>query len=104
MDSLLSDLVIQPDELIMCGDLNIHLTKILLYSFNHLMCVALHMVYNTVAKGFNQMSAPAQTITVAFDMSKASDTIIIPTLIKKLLQTRIPDRITKFIANYIKGR
>ena len=37
-------------------------------------------------------------------MSKAFDTINIRTLIRKLLQTNIPDTIIKFIANYIKGR
>ena len=39
-------------------------------------------------------------------MSKAFDTIKINihTLIRKLLQTNIPGTITKFIANYIKGR
>ena len=44
-----------------------------------------------------------QTITVALDMSKAFDTINIHTLIRKLLQTNIPGKIIKFIANYIKG-
>ena len=37
-------------------------------------------------------------------MSKAFDTINIHTLIIKLLQTKIPGTIIKFIANYIKGR
>ena len=37
-------------------------------------------------------------------MSKAFDTINIHTLIRKLLQTNIPDTIIKLIANYIKGR
>ena len=50
------------------------------------------------------MAPPARTITVALDMSKAFDTIIIHTLIRKLLQTNIPGTIIKFIANYIKGR
>ena len=36
------------------------------------------------------MAAPARTITVALDMSKAFDTINIHTLIRKLLQTKIP--------------
>ena len=36
-------------------------------------------------------------------MSKAFDTINIHTLIRKLLQTKIPGTIIKFIANYIKG-
>ena len=37
-------------------------------------------------------------------MSKAFDTINIHTLIRKLLHTKIPVTIIKFIANYIKGR
>ena len=45
-----------------------------------------------------------KSISVALDMSKAFDTINIHTLIRKLLQTNIPDTIIKFIANYIKGR
>ena len=49
------------------------------------------------------MAPPARTITVALDMSKAFDPINIRTLIRKLLQTKIPDTITMFIANYIKG-
>ena len=57
-----------------------------------------------VEKGFNQIAPLALTITVAFDMSKAFDTINIHTLIRKLLQTNIPGTIIKFIANYIKGR
>ena len=36
-------------------------------------------------------------------MSKAFDTINIHTLIRKLLYTRIPGTINKFIANYMKG-
>ena len=43
-------------------------------------------------------------MTVALDMSKAFDTINIHTLIRKLLHTKIPGTIIKFIANYIKGR
>ena len=57
---------------------------------------------NIVAKGFDQMALPARTITVALDMSKAFDTINIHTLIRKLLQTKIPGTIIKFIANYIR--
>ena len=64
----------------------------------------LHTLNNTVAKGFNQMAPPEQTITVALDLSKAFYTINIHTLIRKLLQTIIPGTIIKFIANYIKGR
>ena len=48
--------------------------------------------------------APVLIITVALDMSKAFDAINIHTLIRKLLQTKIPGTIIKFIANYIKGR
>ena len=74
------------------------------YKTQHSTVTALHTLNNTVAKGFNQMAPPAQTFTVALDMSKAFDTINIHTLIRKLLQTNIPGTIIKFIANYIKGR
>ena len=74
------------------------------YKTQHSTLTELHTLNNTVAKGFNQMAPPARTITVAHDMSKAFDTINIHTLIRKLLQTNIPDTIIKFIANYIKGR
>ena len=50
------------------------------------------------------MAPPALTITVALDMTKAFDIIIIHTLIRKLQQTKIPGTIMKFIANYSKGR
>ena len=50
------------------------------------------------------MVPPARTITVALDMNKAFDTINIQTLIRKLLQTKIPGTTVKFIANYIKER
>ena len=40
--------------------------------------------------------SPARTIAVALNMSKAFDTINIHTLIRKLLQTNIPDTIIKF--------
>ena len=50
------------------------------------------------------MAPPAQIITVALDMSKAFDTINIPTLIRMLLHTDIPGTIMKIIVNYIKGR
>ena len=48
------------------------------------------------------MAPHARTITVALDMSNAFDTINIHTLIRKLLQTKIPGASIKFIANYIK--
>ena len=64
----------------------------------------LHTLNNTVAKGFNQMAPPARIITVSLDMNKAIDKMNIHTLIRKLLQTKIPGTIIKFIANYIKGR
>ena len=50
------------------------------------------------------MAHPAQTITVSLYMSKALDTINIHTLIRKLLQTKIPGTIIKFIKNCIKER
>ena len=73
------------------------------YKTQHSTVTALHTLINTVAKGFNQMAPPARTITVALDLSQAFDTINIHTLIRKLLQTNIPDTIIKFIENYIKG-
>ena len=73
------------------------------YKTQHSTVTALHTLNNTIAKEFNQMAPPARTITVALDISKAFDTINIHTLIRKLLQTNIPDTLIKFIANYIKG-
>ena len=74
------------------------------YKAQHSTVTELHTLNNTVTKGFNQMAPPAQTITVALDMSKAFDTINIHTLIRKVLQLNILGKIIKFIANYIKGR
>ena len=71
------------------------------YKTQHYTVTALHTVNNTVAKGFNQMSPHARTITVALDISKAFDTINI--LIRKQLHNKIPCTIIKFIVNYIKG-
>ena len=73
------------------------------YKTEHSTVTALHTVNNTVANGFYQMAPPARTLTVALDMSKAFDTIIIHTLIRKLLQNNISGTIIKLIANYIKG-
>ena len=56
------------------------------------------------SKGVNQIASPARTITVALDMSKAFDPINMHTLIRKLLPTKIPDTIIKFIVKYIKER
>ena len=74
------------------------------YKTQHSTVAVLHTLNNTVAKGFNQMAPPARTITVAPDMSKDFDTINIHTLIRKLLQTKIPGTIIQLITNYIKGR
>ena len=74
------------------------------YKSQHSTVTVLHTVNNTVAKGFNQMAHPARKITVPLDMSNTFDTITIPILIRKLLYTKIPGTIIKFIANYIKGR
>ena len=49
------------------------------------------------------MVYPARTITVVLDMNKAFHTINIHTLIRRLIHTKIPGTIIKFIANYIKG-
>ena len=74
------------------------------YKTQHSTVTALHTLNNTVAKRFNQMDPPARTITVALDISKAFDTINIHTLMRKMIQTNIPDTIINFIANYIRGR
>ena len=73
------------------------------YKTLHSTVTELHTLNNTVAKGFNQMAPPARKITVALDMSKAFGTINIHTLIRKLMQTKIPCTLIRFIANYIKG-
>ena len=73
------------------------------YKTQHSTVTAVQTVYNTVAKGFNQMAPHARTITVALNMSKAFDTINIHLLIRKLLQTKIPGTLSKFMANCIKG-
>ena len=59
---------------------------------------------HSTSKTLHTLNNPVRTITVALDMSKVFDTIYIHTLIRKLLQTNIPDTIIKFMANYIKGR
>ena len=61
-----------------------------------------HSPHTPPQKGFNQMAPSARIITVAFDMSKAFDTINILTLIRKMLQTNIRGTIIKLISNYIK--
>ena len=73
------------------------------YHTQHSTVTALHTLNNTVAKGFNHMAPPVRTIAVALDMSKAFDTINIHTLIRMLIQTKIPGTIFKCIPNYIKG-
>ena len=74
------------------------------YKIQHYTVTALHTLKNTIAKGFNQMAPPSRTITVTFDVSNDFYTINIRTLIRKLLQTKIPCSTIKFIANYMKGR
>ena len=63
------------------------------YKTQHSTVTAPHTLNNTEAKRLNQMVPPVRTITVALDMSKAFDTINKHTLIRKLLQTNIPDTI-----------
>ena len=74
------------------------------FKTKHSTNTALHNINNTVATGFNQPIPPTRTIAVAFDMSKAFDTVNIHTLIDKLTHTTIPHNILRYIANYIKGR
>ena len=49
------------------------------------------------------MAPPARAITVALDTSKAFDTTNIHTIIRKLIQTKIPDTITNFNATLHQG-
>ena len=58
----------------------------------------------TNLEGFNQKKPPHRTITIALDMSQAFDTVNHYTLIEKLINTNTPNLITRFIANYIRGR
>ena len=72
------------------------------YTTQHSTVTTLH----TLNKGIqpNAPPPPARTITVVLDMSNDFDTINIPTLIRKLLQTKIPGTIIILIGNIIKGR
>ena len=74
------------------------------YKTQHSTVTVIHTLNNTASKGFHQMALPARTITVTLNISKDFDTINIHTLIIKLLQTKVPGTIIKFMANYIKGR
>ena len=65
---------------------------------------ALHQLTNHITTGFNQKKPPHRTITIALDMSQAFDTVNHYTLIGKLINTNTPNLITRFIANYIRGR
>ena len=73
------------------------------YKTQHSTVKALHAL-NEHRICFNQIAPLARTISVALDMSKAFDTINIHTLIRKLLKTKIPCTLIKFIANYINER
>ena len=66
--------------------------------------MALHQLTNHITTGFNQKKPPHRTITIALDMSQAFDTVNHYTLIEKLINTNTPNLITRFIANYIRGR
>ena len=65
---------------------------------------ALHRLTEHITKGFNDKRPPLRTVTIALDMSKAFDTVNLHTLTDKLLRTDTPTTMTKYIANYIKGR
>ena len=70
----------------------------------HSTTTALHQLTNHITTGFNQKKPPHRPITIALDMSQAFDTINHYTLIEKLINTNTPNLITRFIANYIRGR
>ena len=65
---------------------------------------ALHKINHQITEGFNKKKKPERTVLVSLDLSKAFDTVNIHTLIKKLLLTNIPNKLIKFLSNYLKGR
>ena len=70
----------------------------------HSTTTALQLIYNHISTGFNKRKPPDRTIAVALDMSKAFDTVNLHRLINKIRYQPIQPKITKFIANYLKGR
>ena len=74
------------------------------FKTKHSTTTALHQLTNHITTGFNQKKPPHRTITIALDMSQAFDTVNHYTLIEKLINTNTPTLITRFIANYIRGR
>ena len=74
------------------------------HEHEHSTTTALHQLNNHITTGFNQKKPPHRTITIALDMSQAFDTVNHYTLIEKLINTNTPNLITRFIANYIRGR
>ena len=74
------------------------------FKTKHSTTTALHQLTNHITTGFNQKKPPHRTITIALDMSQAFDTVNHYTLIEKLINTNTPNLITRFIANYIRGR
>ena len=74
------------------------------FKAKHSTTTALHQLTNHITTGFNQKKPPHRTITIALDMSQAFDTVNHYTLIEKLINTNTPNLITRFIANYIRGR
>ena len=75
------------------------------FKTKHSTTTALHQpLTNHITTGFNQKKPPHRTITIALDMSQAFDTVNHYKLIEKLINTNTPNLITRFIANYIRGR
>ena len=74
------------------------------FKTKHSTTTALHQLTNHITTGFNQKKPPHRTITISLDMSQAFDTVNHYTLIEKLINTNTPNLITRFIANYIRGR
>ena len=68
----------------------------------HSTTTALHRINSIITSGFNQKKPPTRTI--AFDMSKAFDTVHLHTLTRKILLTSTPNIIIKYIFNYTRGR
>ena len=73
------------------------------YKALHSTTTALHQLTNKITHGLNQ-KPPLRIIVVSLDLSKASDTVNIHSLINELHKTTVPNTIIKLIANYTKDR
>ena len=74
------------------------------FKTNHSTTTALHKISNIISKGLNRKNKPERTVLVALDMSEAFDTVNMHKFLGKIIITNIPNKIDKFLANYLKSR